>query len=253
VSGNRRRRNDYGDEPTLSELEEVRYLHFDSPWIQGAMSLRQPQRLCLAYTQQMMAWMLFTDLQPEQTVTQLGLGAGSITRFCLAYLKNPLVVVERSYPVIQVCHQYFRVPLDPRLSIVEDDAAKWVADPANRESCAVLMVDLYDRTAQGPVCDSLQFYRKCFSVLEPSGVMSVNLFGQHESYEKNLQRIGKVFSDRLLLLPPAEEGNQVVLAFKGDAVSWNRDALMSKAEALEKTTKLPARRWVRSLGKITSI
>ena len=54
-------------------------------------------------------------------------------------------------------------------------------------------------------------------------------------------------------MPQAEEGNQIVLAFKGPILEWNRPALMERAEMLETATRLPARRWVRSLGKITSI
>lgn len=241
------------DEPTISESAGVRYLHFGSPWIQGAMQLRHPDRLYLAYTQQMMAWLLFLQPEPDQVVAQLGLGAGSITRFCHRYLPNPLVVVERSAAVVAVCQQYFRLPSSDRLDIVHDDADQWVCQPANRCSASILMVDLYDSEAQGPVCESLHFYRHCEKVLEPPGILSVNLFGSHESYERNLERLAKVFGGRLLLLPQAEEGNQVVLAFKGPALQWEREALMERAELLERTMGLPARRWARSLGKITSV
>ncbi len=241
------------DGPTLSESGGVRFLHFGSPWIQGAMQIRSPDRLYLAYTQQMMAWLLFLELEPDQVICQLGLGAGSITRFLYRHLPNPLIVVERSGAVINVCQQYFRLPAGDRLEVFHGDAEQWVVDPANRCSASVLMVDLYDSQAQGPVCESLHFYRHCEKVLEPPGILSVNLFGSHESYERNLQRLAKVFGGRLLLLPPAEEGNQVVLAFKGPALQWEREALMERAEVLERTMGLPARRWARSLGKITSV
>ena len=241
------------DEPTLSESGGVRYLHFGSPWIQGAMQLKHPDRLYLAYTQQMMAWLLFLQPESDQVVAQLGLGAGSITRFCYRHLPNPLVVVERSGPVIQVCQQYFRLPSSDRLEIVHGNADQWVAEPANRCSASILMVDLYDSQAQGPVCDSLHFYRHCEKVLEPPGILSVNLFGSHDSFERNLQRLAKVFGGRLLLLPQAEEGNQIVLAFKGPALQWEREALMERADVLERTMGLPARRWARSLGKITAV
>ena len=44
---------------TLSEADGVRYLHFGTEWVQGAMRLRKPDALELEYAQQMMAWMLF--------------------------------------------------------------------------------------------------------------------------------------------------------------------------------------------------
>lgn len=49
----------FEDNPTVSEQQGIRYLHFDSPWIQGAMDLKRPDRLVLSYTEQMMAWLLF--------------------------------------------------------------------------------------------------------------------------------------------------------------------------------------------------
>lgn len=242
-----------GDEPTLSESVGVRYLHFGSPWVQGAMQIRKPERLYLAYTQQMMAWLLFFEPEPDRVIAQLGLGAASITRFCHKFLPNPLVVVERNPAVVSVCQQYFKLPGDDRIQIVLDDAGQWVLLSGNRASASVLMVDLYDAQAQGPVCDSLQFYRHCERVLESEGILSVNLFGHHQSYEKNLERLAKAFNNRLLLMPQAEEGNQIVLAFKGPPLEWSRQTLMERAERLETATRLPARRWVRSLGKITSI
>lgn len=241
------------DEPTLSESGGVRYLHFGSPWVQGAMQVRKPERLCLAYTQQMMAWWLFFQPEPDQVITQLGLGAGSLTRFCHKFLPNPLVIVERNPSVLTVCQQYFRLPGDERVQVVIADAGQWVLQSDSRGSASVLMVDLYDSQAQGPVCDSLAFYRHCHQVLASNGVLSVNLFGQHASYDRNIDRLDRVFGGRLLLLPPAEQGNQVVLAFKGDPLEWSRESLMARADDIQTRTGLSARRWVRSLGKLTGI
>jgi spermidine synthase len=71
------------DEPTLSEQDGVRYLHFNSEWVQGAMRLARPSELVLAYTAQMMAWMLFLKAGSRDRLGILGLGAGSLLRFAL--------------------------------------------------------------------------------------------------------------------------------------------------------------------------
>lgn len=241
------------DQPIVSEQSGVRYLHFDSPWVQGAMQLRQPDRLVLSYTEQMMAWLLFLEPEPHRMVGQLGLGAGAITRFCYRHLSNPLVVVERNTAVIRVCEQYFRLPSHPRLQIAQADAAHWVMNPQHWQSLAVLMVDLYDTDALGPVCDSLDFYEGCFNCLEAPGVLSVNLFGQHESFARNLRHLEMAFEARLVLLPPVEEGNQIVLAFKGPTLSADRDQLMARAQWLEQRLKLPAKRWVRTIGAVQDL
>lgn len=241
------------DQPTISEHDGVRYLHFDSPWIQGAMSLKQPDRLVLSYTEQMMAWLLFLMPQSNRTVGQLGLGAGSLARFCLRHLANPLVVIERNPAVVRVCEQYFRLSRQPRFKVVIDDAGRWVTLPEQRHSLAVLMVDLYDREAQGPVCDSLAFYKGCFDALDAPGILSVNLFGHHESYERNRHHLETIFGGRLLLLPPVAEGNQIVLAFKGPPLSVSKTQLLERAHEVEQQYRLPARRWARSIGPLVSL
>jgi spermidine synthase len=241
------------DAPTVSEQAGVRYLHFDSPWIQGAMDLKKPTSLVLSYTQQMMAWLLFLAPTADRSIGQLGLGAGSLTRFCSTHFSNKQVVVERNPAVIRVCQQYFRLPTHSRLTVVHADAQNWVSDPANHASLAVLMVDLYDAQAQGPVCDSLAFYQDCERVLAAPGMLSVNLFGHHQSFEGNLTNLRSVFGDRILVLPPLAEGNQIVLAFKGPMARFTRLDLFERAHWLEKNYQLPARRWVRAIGKMTSI
>ena len=241
------------DQPTVSEENGVRYLHFDSPWVQGAMRVRQPDRLVLSYTEQMMAWLLFLEPEPSRVVGQLGLGAGALTRFCLSHMRSPLVVIERNLAVVRACEHYFRLPRQPRLEIVLDDAAHWVTLPSQRHSLAALMVDLYDRDAKGPVCDSLAFYQGCFDTIEAPGILSVNLFGHHESFERNLRHLKTVFDGRLLLLPPVDEGNQIVLAFKGPPLSVSKSQLVERAQQVEQQYRLPARRWARSIGALASL
>lgn len=241
---------EWDDYPTISEQHGVRYLHFDSPWIQGAMDIKHPHRLVLSYTEQMMAWLLFLQPAKDHAIGQLGLGAASITRFCYRNLPNPLVVVERNRAVISVCEQYFRLPKQDRLKVFEEDAARWVANALNWQTLSVLMVDLYDTDALGPVCDSLEFYQGCFECLVAPGMLSVNLFGKHESFAHNLEHLRKVFGNRLILLPPVDEGNQIVLAFKGPELSASRADLMQRAQWLEQTYRLPANRWARSIGDV---
>src|SRR5690606_849156 len=105
------------DEPTLSEEGGIRYLHFGTAWVQGAMRVERPAELVLEYTRQMMAWLLFLEPPREACIGQLGLGAGSLTRFCLKHTASPLAVAEWNPQVTMVCHMYFKLPASPRLSI----------------------------------------------------------------------------------------------------------------------------------------
>jgi spermidine synthase len=110
-----------------------------------------------------------------------------------------------------------------------------------------LMVDLYDAEAEGPVCDSLEFYRDCYHALTEVGIMAVNLFGRHESYARNIQHIAQAFDGRVVCLPEVDEGNTVVLAFKGPVLEVSRQDFLERARVVEERCGLPGMRWARAL------
>ncbi|MFD4839216.1 spermidine synthase [Achromobacter sp. NPDC058515] len=237
------------DQPTLSEVDNVRYLHFNTEWVQGAMNIKSPSELVLEYTGQMMAWLLFLEPPKEEAIGMLGLGAGSLARFCVKHTRSPLLAVEWNPRVTAACHMFFRLPGSNRLEVEHADAGAWVADPLNAGRCPVLMVDLYDAAAEGPVRDSVKFYRDCRRVLGEVGIVAVNLFGRHESFGKNIDNLSKAFDDRVVLLPEVDAGNQIVLAFSGPRLEISPAELLARAEVVEAKYGLPARRWARALTR----
>lgn len=233
---------------TISESDGARYLHFDTPWIQGAMDIRRPDRLLLAYVEQMMGWLLF--LEPPARILQLGLGAGSLTRFCLRHCPDAqITVVDNSREVIETAHQWFAIPREhPRLKLLCRDAQAYLEPAARRGAYGVIQVDLYDMHARGPTLESEAFYRLCAEALAEPGIAAFNLFGAHASTTRNLRRIRTVFGDRVLELPATAAGNLVVLGFRGPALSVGWEALETRAALLERRLRLPARHWVSQLG-----
>lgn len=233
--------------PTISESAGVRYLHFGTEWVQGAMWVARPAELVLEYTAQLMAWLLFLNPPRDQVVGLLGLGAGSLTRFCLKHTRYPLRVVEWNPLVTSACDLYFKLPRPARLQIEHADAGVWVTESTQRGSCAVLMLDIYDGEARGPVRDSLAFYQQCREVLTEVGVLTVNLFGAHASFARNMRNLSQAFAGRLLTLPQIDAGNQIVLAFKGPVLEVSIEQLLSRAHEVEAQYGLPAKKWVRSM------
>ncbi len=236
---------------TISEHDGVRYLHLDSIWIQGAMRLRKPQVVELDYVQRMLAsllWLPTAALGQGQAV-QLGLGAGAITRFTLQQLGLRTTAVEINPLVINACRLWFVLPEhDPRLAIVRMDAMRWLQTTAEPATARLLHVDLYDHEAAAPVLDDEAFYAGCRSVLEPGGVMSVNLFGRHASVVDSAARIAAVFgTDQVWSLRPTREGNTVVVAGR-DVLVPGREELQQRAATIEQrfgSLGLAARRWLR--------
>jgi spermidine synthase len=238
---------------TLSEFDGVRFLHLDSIWVQGAMRIRKPDQLELEYIQRMCAWMLWRDAAAlgQGHAVQLGLGAAALTRFCHGQLKMKTTAVEINPEVIAACRQWFRLPPnDARLTVVNEDAARWVGDDANLQTVDVLNVDLYDHDAASPVLDDEAFYAACRGVLADGGLMTVNLFGRSASFARSALRIARVFgADQVWSLSATKEGNTVVVAARGVQVP-HREVLEQRAANIESRFKLPARKWLRLVSPL---
>jgi spermidine synthase len=233
---------------TISEFDGVRYLHLGTDWVQGAMRIRKPRQLELEYIQRMMAWMLWrpSDELDQGHAVQLGLGAAAITRFTHQVLRMRTTAVELNASVIDACHLWFHLPdNDERLTVLNQDAARWVTDAAHLQSVDVLCVDLYDHEAAAPVLDDAEFYAACRGVLAPGGLMTVNLFGRDSSFDRSAALIAQAFgTDQVWQLAPTKEGNTVVVAGRGVVVP-DRDTLVARADAIESRFGLKAGKWLR--------
>jgi spermidine synthase len=134
----------------VSENAGVRYLHFGSSWIQGAMRVARPYALELEYTREMMAALL---LRPEaagwpRRVLQIGLGAASITKFLWRQFPDMrLTIVEINPAVVGVAYASFRLPDDAlRIHIEIEDGVQFVAEDQNDYD--LILVDGFDDKAR---------------------------------------------------------------------------------------------------------
>lgn len=240
---------------TLSESQGVRALHFGTEWIQGAMRLSRPFALELEYTRQMMAWLLFLDPSIDGfRIAQLGLGAASLTKFCLRHCAAAEVVaVEIDAEVIACAHAMFALPVDhPRLTLVHDAAGAFVGRRRSARCFDVIQIDLYDAQARGPVEDSVAFYSACRAALAPVGIVVVNLFGAQTSSGRNYGRLLDVFEGRVVALPEIDAGNRVALAFQGPPIDIALADLYSRALQIEAVLGLRARKWATALQREVS-
>ncbi|MBC7377451.1 MAG: spermidine synthase [Burkholderiaceae bacterium] len=235
-------------EVNFSDYGDIRYLHLGTVWIQGSMLMDKPYDIELEYVQRMMAWLLFVDpaTVPSRQSMQLGLGAGSLTKFCYKKLKMKATAIEINPQVVAACRLWFKLPPDtPRLQVVLGDAAVVAAHPHWHGAVDALQVDLYDHEAAAPVLDSEAFYADCRRLLTEDGCMTVNLFGRSSSYEKSLEKIAAAFgADALWAFKPTREGNTVVLAQRTPTAP-KRAELAERAENVQTQWGLPAPKWLR--------
>jgi spermidine synthase len=251
---------------TFSEEGGVRFLHFGTWWVQGAMRINKPDFIELEYAQQMMAGLLFLDPNDKRLnqinkksnkkshnqpfhMVQLGLGTGALTKFAhKSFPKAKVTAIDLNPAVIVAARVMFQLPPpNKNLEIIQGDALKYVTTQKNSESIDLLQVDLYDATARGPALSSPEFYQGCYDSLKSPGVMTVNLFGNHKSFKTNIKNICNAFNNRVLVFQQVHDCNVVVLAFKGPHLEVNWKEVKARAEYLEKKYKLPTKAWVPGL------
>jgi spermidine synthase len=232
----------------FSDFGDIRYLHLGTEWVQGSMRLDEPFEIHLEYVQRMMAWLLFVDPAgvAKRHAMQLGLGAGSLTKFCHRKLRMKTTAIELNPLVVAACRLWFKLPRDDsRLSVILGDAGEVASHEHWRGQVDALQVDLYDHEAAAPVLDSQAFYGDCRRLLTDDGAMTVNLFGRSSSYERSLARIVAAFgAGAVWAFRPTREGNTIVLALRTPQQPA-RGELAARAEVIRERWGLPAHKWLR--------
>lgn len=235
-------------EVNFSEEGPIRHLHLGSEWIQGSMLVDAPTVLVHEYIQRMMAWLLFIDPTGvnKRQALQLGLGAGSLTKFCHKELRMKTTAIELNPQVLHACRGWFKLPQDnTRMNVVLADAAQEIKQTRWLGTVDALQVDLYDEEAAAPVLDTEDFYSDCRKTLTDEGCMTVNLFGRTSSYAKSVDKIAAAFGrDAIWAFKSTREGNTVVMAQR-TASRPKRAVLEERADHITTHWGLPADKWVR--------
>jgi spermidine synthase len=223
----------------VSEEQGVRYLHFGSQWIQGAMRIGRPWALELDYTRDMMMPLLLRDAPAwPRTALLIGLGAASLTRFL--YKHRPHVaqtIVEIEPAVIHAAREHFKLPPESaRLRIEIADGVDYVAY-AEREFDLIL-VDGYDAKGRTGMLDSLPFYCNCQARLSERGLIAANLLTRNHGVRGSLERMRAAFEGRAMALPKCASGNVILLGARGESVDVAGADLTRRARALRSETGL---------------
>jgi spermidine synthase len=222
----------------VSEKDGIRYLHFSSEWIQGAMRIRRPNTLELSYTCEMMAGLLLRESPWPRTALLIGLGAGSLAKFIYHNLpETKITVVEISPQVEVVARLHFKLPADPaRLRIIIGDGAQYMLKDGKKFD--YILVDGFDASGRAGVLDTLPFYQACRARLTEKGLLSVNLLGHSRGFQASQDAIEAAFDGRSLVFPSCDSGNAIAFASDGDPVDVTLDQLITRAKHFNKHTGL---------------
>ena len=80
-------------------------------------------------------------------------------------------------------------------------------------------------------------------------MMSVNLLTRTRGVAASVDRMRRAFDDRVLVLPPSEAGNTVVLAACGEPIDESFETLRAGAERLKAATGLDLAPMLARIGK----
>lgn len=240
----------------FSDEGHIRHMHLGTIWIQGSVDLRDPTRLVHEYIQRMMAWLLFVapESVTKRQAVQLGLGAGSLTKFCAKVLRMQTTAIELNPQVLAACRGWFKLPADTtRMQVILADAAQEIRKPEWFGTVDALQVDLYDHEAAAPVLDSAEFYADCRRLLTEDGCMTVNLFGRSSSFDRSVDKIAAAFGrEAIWAFKATREGNTVVLAQRTPSRP-KRAELAERAEIIQTQWGLPAPKWLRGFKPIADL
>lgn len=223
---------------TTSEEAGVRYLHFGSAWVQGAMRIARPFALELDYTREMLLPLLLRADDWPRRVLLIGLGAGSLTKFLWRHRPQAkLTVVEIDPQVTAVARQFFKLPDDPeRIHIHYADGADFVI--GDRQRYDLILIDGFDAKARAGRLDSLPFYLNCKALLAEDGLLSVNLLARRNKFTHSLDRLREAFDDEVFAFASRDLGNAIAIAGAVPSSPTFDVDLIAAAQRLKTATQL---------------
>lgn len=180
--------------------------------IQSRMSTARPDELQFEYTRLMMGVLLF---QPQpQHILMVGLGGGSLAKFCYKHLPHAHITVVEINPHVIALRQSFCIPNDDaRFQVVQMDAAHFMAQ--TEQTFDVVFVDGFDQHGMPEQLCSPQFYADCRRVLNAGGVAVANLHRFHAYRDVYVDRIEAAFEQQLCVVNAPGTTNCVVFAMNG--------------------------------------
>ena len=209
------------DKPFIVDTGQRRNLQFDLDTVQSVMEMARPNRLSLAYTRKMMAFLLFQ--RAPKRILLLGLGGGSLAKFCYGRLPGTaLTAIEVNADVIALREEFCIPADDDRFRVIRADGPAYISDLG--PCMDVTLADACDRTGVAPQLDTVEFYENARRSLAPGGVFVINLCGSASTCAAHLQKLRNAFDDEFLTLRVKADGNVIAFAFRDQRpeVSWEQ-------------------------------
>ncbi len=216
------------NKPFIVDDGSTRRLYFSLRFIQSSMRVDDPIELDFAYTRKMMAFLLFVP-DPSH-VLMVGLGGGSLAKFCHHYLPRARLTVIELNPDVIALRGEFGIPEDARLRIVQADAADYL--PTVEGDTEVLLLDGFDADGIAPMFLCRDFYEAARRRLLPGGLLVANFSGPPEGWYRHFRLLDDAFEGRVHLARVTYNDNHIAFAFADTGFPCNWTALEKRARGL---------------------
>jgi spermidine synthase len=232
------------DRPFIIDYGGVRNLFFTADSIQSAMRLDEPDALITPYTRKMMAFLLLSPT--PRHVLMIGLGGGSLAKFCYRQLpRTRICVVESNADVIALRDEFAIPPDEDRFQVIHDDGASFLAN--SNVSPDIILIDAFDELGVSPSLLSSHFYDCASRCLPPEGVLVMNLSGEKSRYVTHLEALRAAFTGSIRLVQVEGEDNVLVFACREPDLADLPAFLYRRAAHLERALGLEFCRYLERL------
>ena len=164
----------------------TRKLYFDSPIEQSCLFINAPMTLNFEYQEIMIELLINAANQPKSNkpklnsdfrMLMLGMGGGTMAHHLYHALPNlQMTVVELRQIVINAAYDYFQLPDEPEIDVIQEDALTFVAE--NPHQYDVVMVDIFDANGLPSDLSNADFQQNLWNNLNSTGLLIFNLWNE---------------------------------------------------------------------------
>ncbi|OEU47512.1 MAG: hypothetical protein BA866_09210, partial [Desulfobulbaceae bacterium S5133MH15] len=158
----------------IRDSGDYRTLYYPPGTVQSRISLSNPHRLVLRYTQYMLLALL---IQPKpENILIIGIGSGSFVRFFQHHFPRCHIdAVDYSKHIINMARGYFQLPENSKIIVHCDDGYRFLKNYSDTPY-DIILIDAFDDQGMAPTIYSDQFFRLCADNLSQNGVVSCNIW-----------------------------------------------------------------------------
>jgi spermidine synthase len=227
--------------PFIIDHGQMRSLFFNTAAVQSSMRLDDPHALIARYTRKMMAFLLF--LPAPRHVLMIGLGGGSLAKFCYRHLpRTRISVIEINADVIALRDEFLIPRDDERFEIIHEDGATFLAKARVRPD--IILIDAFDEVGVSPSLASSHFYQRASECLTANGVLVMNLSGLKDRYMAHIENLRAAFAGPIRLVPVDGDDNVLLFAFQQPQAADLPEFLQDRARYLEQGLGLEFSRYL---------